>query len=97
MLGAGKSIEEAEAAATLFVKELWKAEKEGPEAVAAIQAEILALIESIKEVAEEQDATTETIVEDSEKVVAAVIPLRLRPSPRSILRWQALLSPRQRR
>ena len=46
MLGAGKSIAEAEAQATKFVKELWRAEKEGPEAVAKVKEAIDSLVSS---------------------------------------------------
>ena len=49
MLGAGKSIAEAEAQATKFVKELWRAEKEGPEAVAKVKEAIDSLVSSSKD------------------------------------------------
>ena len=57
MLGAGRSIAEAEAQATKFVEELWRAEKEGPEAVKAVHDSITGLIAALGDTNSELNKT----------------------------------------
>ena len=61
MLGAGNSIAQAEAQATKFVAELWRAEKEGPKAVAAVKAAIDDLLRGLEDTAAGQEALNEEI------------------------------------
>ena len=57
MIGAGRSIKEAESKATEFVRKLWLAEKEGPEAVKAIKDEITGLISALADTNSELNQT----------------------------------------
>ena len=61
MLGAGASIAEAEAEATRFVEALRRAEAEGPEAVAAVTAEIMKLVEASQKAADLMDDMITTV------------------------------------